>query len=84
MRSENTWRVALDPNQEIRDVQVQYSSMSKVAKPTNFLPTVFGADGDLFYKFLDDSLFAVITANKNEPSVLTVYMINGVTGRIVH
>ena len=41
-------------------------------------------DGDLFYKFLGDSLFAVITANKNEPSVLTVYMIDGVTGRIVH
>ena len=84
MKSENTWRIALDPNQEIRDVLLQYSSMSKVAKPTNVLPTVFGMDGDLFYKFLDDNLFAVITANKNEPSVLTVYVINGVTGRIVH
>jgi hypothetical protein len=29
-------------------------------------------------------MFSVITANRNDPSTLTVYLINGVTGRIVH
>lgn len=29
-------------------------------------------------------MFAVTTANKNDPQTLTVYLINGVTGRIIH
>jgi hypothetical protein len=29
-------------------------------------------------------MFAVTTVNRAEPSTLTVYLINGVTGRIVH
>ena len=84
MQSENTWKVALDSNQEIREVRTQYLSNSQVTKGISILPTVFGQDGDLFYKFLDSSMFSVVTANKNDPSTLTVYLINGVTGRIVH
>jgi len=84
MQSENTWRITLDSNQEIRDVQTQYPSISQATKGSSILPTVFGQDGDLFYKFLDESMFAVVTANKNDPSTLTIYLVNGVTGRIVH
>ena len=48
------------------------------------MPTVFGQEGDLFYKFLDESMFSVTTVSKNDRSTLTVYLINGVTGRVVH
>ena len=84
MQSENTWRIALDANQEIKDVQTQYTSISTSTKGSSILPTVFGQDGELFYKFLDQSMFAVTSANKADPTTLTFYLINGVTGRIVH
>ena len=85
MQSENTWRIALDAEQQvIIDVQTQYSSISQATKASSILPTVFGQEGELFYKFLDQAMFAVTTANKADPSTLTVYLINGVTGRIVH
>ena len=85
MQAENTWRIALDADQQvIKDVQTQYSSISAATKAESILPTVFGQEGELFYKFLDQALFAVTTANRADPSTLTVYLINGVTGRIVH
>ena len=68
----------------IKDVQTQYSSISTVTKVESILPTVFGQEGDLFYKYLDQALFAVTTVNRADPSILTVYIINGVTGRIIH
>lgn len=83
--SENTWRISFDSDeQEIIDIQTQYSSMSTSIKAASILPTVFGQDGDLFYKFLDQSMFSVITANKEQPDTLTIYLVNGVTGRIIH
>ena len=42
MQSENTWRIALDSNQEIKDVQTQYTSISTSTKGSSILPTVFG------------------------------------------
>ena len=62
----------------------QYTSVSAAVKPSAVLPTVFGQEGDLFYKFLDSSMFAVTSVNRDDPQTVTVYLINGVTGRIVH
>lgn len=87
MRSENTWRIVLDSDQEIKEVKMQQPTMTatmRATKTNGILPTVFGEEGDLFYKLLDPSLFAVITASKTDPTSLTVYVINGVTGRIIH
>ena len=44
----------------------------------------FGEEGVLLYKFIDNNLFSVIIAKESDPTFLTVYLINGVTGRIVH
>lgn len=84
MRAENTWRIALDADQAIHDITTQYASVSSATKGSNVLPTVFGQEGDLFYKFLDQSMFAVTTFSKSDASTLTVYLVNGVTGRIAH
>jgi len=85
LTSENTWRINLDQGQVIKDFATQYTSISAATKHNNVLPTVYGGEeGDLFYKFLDSNMFSVITANKKDPSTLTIYLINGVTGRIVH
>lgn len=65
-------------------MQTQYPSFSSATKHEHVLPTVFGFDGELFYKYLDQNMFAVITRNKEEPTTLTVYIINAVTGRINH
>lgn len=62
MQAENTWRIAFDTDEQaITDIKTQYSSMSDATKSASILPTVFGQDGDLFYKFLDQSMFSVIT-----------------------
>lgn len=58
--------------------------MSQATKTKSILPTVFGQEGELFYKFLDANMFSVITRSRNDPSELTFYIINGVTGRIAH
>jgi len=84
MRAENTWRINLDADQEITSVEAQYQTVSTATKTKSILPTVFGLEGDLFYKFLDANMFSVITRSKNDPTELTFYLINGVTGRITH
>ena len=85
MKAENTWRVNYDPaKQVIREVSTQFQSPSQATKGIGYLPTVFGQEGDLFYKFIDHSMFSVVTESAEDPSTLTIYIINGVTGRIVH
>ena len=65
-------------------METQYSSMSQATKTKNILPTVFGQEGELFYKFLDANMFSVITRSRLDAGELTFYIINGVTGRIAH
>ena len=85
MRSENTWRIKIsEEDEEIIDVSTQHATMSTVTKHKNILPTVFGNDGDLFYKFLDSNMFSVMTRVKDDPLKIVVRIINGVNGRIVH
>lgn len=38
----------------------------------------------MFYKYLDTNMFSVVTAAANDPSTITIYLINGVTGRIIY
>jgi len=53
MRADNTWKIILDADQEVLDIETQYATMSSATKGKHILPTVFGQEGDLFYKFLD-------------------------------
>jgi len=84
MRAENTWRISLDADQEIKNVETQYASVSQATKTKSILPTVFGLEGELFYKFLDANMFSVVTRSRSDPSEVTFYVINGASGRIAH
>jgi len=48
------------------------------------LPTAFGEEGVLLYKYLDSNMFAITTKNLDDPSMYTLLIINGVTGAVVH
>jgi hypothetical protein len=49
----------------------------------HFTPTAFSGE-NIIYKHLDSNIFALITASKSDHSEVTVYLINGVSGRILH
>jgi hypothetical protein len=48
------------------------------------MPTAFGEEGILLFKYLDSSLFAITTCKISDPTLITVMLVNGVTGSIVH
>jgi hypothetical protein len=48
------------------------------------LPTTFGVDGILLYKYLDSNMFAVTVNSVLDPSIYTVLLVNGVTGSLIH
>ena len=48
------------------------------------LPTAFGEEGTLLFKYLDSNMFAVTSAKVSDPTLITVTLVNGVTGNIIH
>ena len=48
------------------------------------MPTAFGEEGVLLFKYLDSNLFAVTSSKVSDPTLVTVMLVNGVTGTIVH
>lgn len=48
------------------------------------MPTAFGEEGVLLFKYLDANLFAVTSVKISDPTLVTVMLVNGVTGTIVH
>ncbi len=52
--------------------------------PLHYMPTTF-SDEDIIYKYLEQNLFAVATASSSEdPMDVMVYLVNGVSGKIVY
>lgn len=45
------------------------------------MPTAFAGE-NIIYKYLDSNIFALLTVNSQED--LTVYLVNGVSGRILY
>lgn len=84
MTAENTWKINLGAQNTVVDVTTQYETASAAAHVKSVLPTAFGQDGQLFYKYLDTNMFSVVTASASDPSLITIYLINGVTGRIIY
>lgn len=84
MKTDIMWNLNIDDSLEIVDLSTQYDSASTASKQSAILPTVFGEDGQLFYKYLDANIFTLITANKDDRSSITVQLINSVTGRVIH
>lgn len=79
-----TWSVNIGPNQKLVDIQTQYTTQSLASEPKNILPTLFGVEGVLLYKYLDSNMFAVTTQNIQDLGTYTVLFINGVTGSIIY
>jgi hypothetical protein len=48
------------------------------------MPTAFGEEGVLLFKYLDSNMFAISTLKVSDPTLVTVMLVNGVTGTIVH
>lgn len=71
-------------NKEILSIKTQYNQLSIASLQQHFLPTDYGQTGELLYKYLDQNMFAVVTTQVNDPTELTVFIINSVTGRVVH
>lgn len=51
---------------------------------SHILPTIFGEEGVLLYKFFDANFFAVMVSNADKPSQVSFHVVNSVSGHIVH
>jgi hypothetical protein len=49
----------------------------------HFTPTAFSGE-NIIYKHLDSNVFALATVNKKSENQLFVYLINGISGKILH
>jgi len=78
------WNINLGANKEIIGVKTQYDQQSTASHQKHYLPTDYGQTGELLYKYLDQNMFAVMMAQADDPTELTVMLINAVTGRIIH
>ncbi len=78
------WQLQIGDQEEIIDVRTQYTSASLAAEHAHVLPTAFGEEGSLLYKYLDSNMFAVTTKNLDDASTLTLMLVNGVTGSVIH
>ena len=66
----------------IEEVITQYKPSG--SEDIHILPTIFGEEGVLLYKFFDSNFFAVMVSKANNPSDISFHVINSVTGHIVH
>jgi len=71
-----------DNHHIIEEVVTQYVSAS--GKSPTILPTIFGEEGVLLYKFFDANFFAVMVSKASNPGEVTFHVINSVSGHIVH
>lgn len=78
------WTLNLGGAEKIIDISVQYSTLSQATDPQFILPTSFGVDGVLLYKFLDSNTFSITTQSTEDLSTYTVMLVNGVTGSVLY
>ena len=76
------WQLTLDKqqNEHVFLQQTQFQTASEIDH-LHFMPTAFSGE-NIIYKYLDSNIFALLTVNSQED--LTVYLINGVSGRILY
>lgn len=84
MLGKKIWSLNLGQSEKIIDVSTQYTTASLATESTSVLPTVFGVDGVLLYKYLDSNMFALTTQSNDDLGTYTVLFINGLTGSIIH
>lgn len=78
------WSLQLGADEKIIDLSTQYATESLAVDPAAILPTQFGVDGVLLYKYLDSNMFTVTTQSTDDLSTYTVMFVNGITGSIIH
>ena len=59
----------------------QHKTLSEISH-MHYMPTAF-ADENIIYKYLDTNIFALV-AKKAKNEELVVYLINGVSGRVIY
>jgi len=74
-------KVAQSDAETVLQVRSQHQTASEI-EHQHYMPTSFVGD-NLIYKYLDSNLFAVSTIN-SENRVLSIYIINGVSGKVVY
>lgn len=73
--------VAQGEAETILQVRSQHQTASEIDHQ-HYIPTSFVGD-NLIYKYLDSNLFAVSTLN-TEKRILSIYIINGVSGKVAY
>lgn len=74
----------ISSTEKIVDISTQYTTDSLANEPSYVLPTAFGVEGVLLYKYLDSNMFAVTTQSQEDLSVYTVMFVNSITGSIIY
>jgi len=76
------WQLKLeDEGEKVLKISTQHQTASDV-EHQHYLPTSFIGD-NIIYKYLDSNLFAITLANQLN-NTLSIYVINGVSGKVVH
>lgn len=73
-----------EQNQVIEEIYTQFATDSDHFNDKPVLPTVLGEAGSLLYKFFDINMFVVSTSNAADPSDMTFFVVNAVSGHIVY
>ncbi len=77
------WSFNLEKQGEkILRLETQFQTASSVDH-LHFTPTAFSGE-NIIYKHLDSNVFALATVNKNSENQLFVYLINGISGKVLH
>ena len=84
LKTKKVWNIKLGADKEIVSIKTQYDSASTASQQKHYLPTDYGQSGELLYKYLDSNMFAVVSSQIEDPTELTIQIINAVTGRLVH
>lgn len=84
MTGQKIWSVVISHTEKIVDIATQYTTASLANEPSYVLPTAFGVEGVLLYKYLDSNMFAVTTQSQEDLSVYTIMLVNSLTGSIVY
>jgi hypothetical protein len=78
------WSLRLEESEKVVRLETQFQTSSSLDHP-HFTPTAFSGE-NIIYKHLDSNIFALATAShgQNNTADLTVYLVNGVSGKVLH
>ena len=84
MTGHKLWSLVIGSTEKIVDIATQYSTASLANELSFVLPTAFGVEGVLLFKYLDSNMFAVTTQSQEDLSTYTIMLVNSLTGSVVY